>query len=210
MQDKSTILGGEPSFVWTAEPPLSPALFEFLPPGVPDDARPIHDEVSDAIIGYQAGYGGVFRTYDLSGQLQSIDELPLEAPLIDPLDAVFLAGTAWKLGSRILRGAVLARAGVSISQTALLALRTKFYALAKKDLRFMGAPLAHMNEPSRFVPVHILRLAILHGKRTPDPRGAAGFFMYRINVRFRGKPYQLEVLLYEREYSIAHFMYNKL
>lgn len=67
-----------------------------------------------------------------------------------------------------------------------------------------------MKDPTRFVPVHILRLAILHGKRAPDPRGKLGYFMYTINVKFRGKPYQLEVLLHEREYSIAHFLYEKL
>jgi hypothetical protein len=210
MPDYSIALNAEPSFVWDGASPLSPALFEFFPPGVPEGATPIHDEASDAIIGYRAGFGGVFRTYDLSGELQSIDELPLEAPLIDPLDAVFLSGMAWKLGSRLVRGAVLARAGVTISQTVLLPLRAKYFALAKRDLRFMAAPLSNMKRPERFVPVHILRLAILHGKRSPDPRGVPGFFMYRIKVMFRGKPYDLEVLLYEREYTVVHFMYEKI
>lgn len=51
MQDKPATLDFEPSFVWDAAPPLSPALFEFLPPGVPEGATPVHDEVSEAIIG---------------------------------------------------------------------------------------------------------------------------------------------------------------
>ncbi|WP_254792001.1 hypothetical protein [Achromobacter sp. NFACC18-2] len=201
-------MNAEPSYIWEGTPPLSPALFEFLPPGVPEGARPIHDEASDAIIGYQAGSSGVFRTYDLSGELQSIDELPLEAPLIDPLDAVFLAGTAWKLGSRLVRGAVLARAGVTVSQTVLFRLRAKFHALAQtKNFRFTAKALDRMREKGRFVPVHILRLAILHGKRMPDPRKEIGYFMYTIKVHFRGNPYTLEVLLNERDYIIAHFKY---
>ncbi len=210
MPDYAAALDAEPSYVWDGTSPLSPALFQFLPPSVPEGAQPIHDEALDAIIGYRIGFGGVFRTYDLSGELQSIDELPLEAPLIDPLDAVVLAGTAWKLGSRLVRGAVLARAGVTVSQTVLIPLRAKYFALARRDLRFMAAPLANMKKPERFVPVHILRLAILHGKRTPDPKGTAGFFMYRIKVMFRGKPYELEVLLYEREYTIVHFLYEQI
>ncbi|SIT14625.1 hypothetical protein SAMN05428937_1258 [Achromobacter sp. MFA1 R4] len=34
--------------------------------------------------------------------------------------------------------------------------------------------------------------------------------MYRIKVMFRGKPYELEVLLYEREYTIVHFLYEQI
>ncbi len=205
MPDSPLALDDESSYVWDGVPPLSPALFEFLPPSVPEGAQPIHDETSDAIIGYRIGFGGVFRTYDLSGELQSIDELPLEAPLIDPLDVVFLAGAAWKLGSKLVRGAVLARAGVTISQSVLIPLRAKYYALAKRNLRFTRKALGRMLEKGRFVPVHILRLAILHGKRVPDPQGTAGYFMYLIKIRKQGRPYTLEVLLNEREYIIAHF-----
>ncbi|WMD21371.1 hypothetical protein RAS12_03110 [Achromobacter seleniivolatilans] len=208
MPTNPIVIDDEPAFEWDEAPPLSPALFEFRPPGVPDSARAIHDETTDAIIGYQAGFGGIFRNYDLTGQLQSIEELPLEAPLIDPLDAVLLVGTAWKVGSRLVRGAVLARAGVTVSQSTLIGLRTRFFALSKKQLRFTAKALLHMGEAGRFVPVHILRLAILYGKRAPDPRNAVGYFMYTITVTVRGKPYLLEVLVHERNYTIAHFLYK--
>lgn len=85
----------------------------------------------------------------------------------------------------------------------------------QRPLRFAAEPLAHMKEPGRFVPVHILRLAIKYGERGPDPWGTAGLFMYKIPMtrlggNQMGKKYLLEVLVNERNYVIYHFQYVPL
>ena len=65
-----------------------------------------------------------------------------------------------------------------------------------------------MAAPGRRVPHHILKLAIKHGKRTPDPQGAAGAFMYKIPMIRNGKEYTLEVLLREADNTVLHFLYK--
>lgn len=132
MPNSSTVLDAEPSYVWDGVPPLSPALFEFFPPGVPEGAQAIHDETLDAIIGYRIGLGGVFRTYDLSGELQSIDELPLEAPLIDPLDVGPSSGDGLEARVKARPRGRSGACGGDHQSTVLMPLRAKYYALAKR------------------------------------------------------------------------------
>jgi len=175
--DSSKYTGSEQSFVWSGRSPISSGQFDVRPPNVPRTAKPIYDADLDCIIGYQTGLSGVFRTYDLEGRV-SVSERPLEAPLFDPFDVVFVIGGLWKAGVRQLTRAGVRGLGVTMGQVTLLGLRARFSALSKRPLRFAAAPLAHMQEEGRFVPVHILRLAIRYGKRTADPKGHRGIYRY--------------------------------
>ncbi|WP_322046140.1 hypothetical protein [Paraburkholderia sp. J67] len=205
--------GDEPSFEWDGSlKPKGAGLFDLRPPGVPFDAKPIYDTDLDCIIGYQKENAGVFRIYALDGGI-AVNEVPLETPLFDPLDAVFLVGGVWRAGLRGVAEWGVKGVGASLERTALYSLRTRYYALMQRPLRFAAEPLRHMKEPGRFVPVHILRLAIKYGKRTPDPRGASGIFMYKIPITRLGesktsKKYVLEVLVSESDYIIYHFKYG--
>ncbi len=203
--------GNEPSFGWDAsQKPKSAGLFDICPPGVPFDAKPIYDTDLDCIIGYQKENAGVFRTYTLDGDI-SVSEKPLETPLFDPLDVLFMVGGVWRAGLRGLTEWGVKGVGASLERTALYSLRTRYYALMQRPLRFAATPLEHMKNPDRFVPVHILRLAIKYGKRFPDPQGKAGLFMYRCQMTAHGgKKYMLEVLVRESDYTILHFLYEYL
>ncbi|WP_233866850.1 hypothetical protein [Paraburkholderia adhaesiva] len=215
MSTPMTYTADKPSFEWDVHlKPKGAGLFDLRPPGVPIDAKPVYDTDLDCIIGYQKEDAGVFRTYSLGGDI-SVSERPLETPLFDPLDVVFMVGGIWRSGLRGLTEWGVKGVGASLERTTLYGLRARYYALMQQPLRFAAEPLAHMKEPGRFVPVHILRLAIKYGKRTPDPRGTPGFFMYKIAVtrlgRYQvGKKYILEVLVKEKDYIIYHFQYSPI
>jgi hypothetical protein len=215
MSAPSTYTGNEPSFAWNdAQKPKAAGLFDLRPPGVPFNAKPIYDADLDCIIGYHQEAAGVSRIYSLDGHV-SVSEKPLESPLIDPLDALFIVGGFWRAGLRGITDWGLKGVGSNIGRVTLFGLRTRYYALMQRPLRFAAEPLAHMKEPGRFVPVHILRLAIKYGERTPDPRGAPGIFMYKIAMSrlgksHVGKKYILEVLVSEKNYVIYHFKYDPL
>ncbi|WP_241025936.1 hypothetical protein [Burkholderia sp. Tr-20390] len=200
--------GTEAAHVWRGRAPVSPAWFEIRPSNLPVHAEPLFDSRLDAIIGYRTETGGVACIYDLDGTCISVTEKPLEAPLIDPLDAIFVVGAVWRSGAR-----ALARIGAHgthaiIGRSALSGLRTRFAASSGKQLRLAAVPLAHMQEPWRFVPVHILRLAIRHGKRIPDPKGHRGIFQYTAPMTHRGVRYQLDVVVRESDYTVLHFVYR--
>ena len=168
----------EPSFVWSGRNTISARQFEIRPRGLPPDAEPIYDEDLDCIIGYQqCRTQGVAHIYDLTGTFVSVSEAPLEPPPFEPLDAILIVGSLWRAGLRgIARGGIRG-VGAAIGRSQLASLRTRFAAFMQRPLRFTATPLQHMKEAGRFVPVHILRLAILHGKRVTDPRGYSGFYM---------------------------------
>lgn len=159
--------------------------------------------------GYQKEVAGVFSIYTLDGDV-SVSERSLEPPLIDPLDMLLMVGGVWRAGLRGLTEWGIRGVGVPLGRATLLGLRTRYYALMQRPLHFTAAPLEHMANPYRYVPVHILRLAIKYGKRTVDPRGYAGLFMYRCPMTHEGKTYMLEVLVRENDYTILHFMYRQL
>lgn len=79
-------------------------------------------------------------------------------------------------------------------------------------LEFAATPADHMNNPGRYVPTHILELAIKYGQKAPDPRGSV-YPMYYIQMH-RWKPngyqtYNLEVLFHPGENKILHFQYDR-
>ncbi|MGE8657903.1 MAG: hypothetical protein ACN6O8_14280 [Achromobacter sp.] len=201
--------GDEAGFEWHGAPAIPDFQFQIRTPGLPLGAEPVIDEELNCIIGYERTLGGVTHLYDLQGDLVSISELPLESPLLDPLD-IALAG----YGLLRLGGSALFKSGASVGirravgNLAISGLRTRFAALTRQPLKFAAAPLAHMSEPGRYVPHHILKLAIRYGKRVADPLGHAGVFQYTIKMTKNGKPYLLEVVVRERDFTILHFLYK--
>lgn len=201
--------------------------FDVRPANVPLSAVPMYDEELKAIIGYYHESQGMTRVYDLEGRLVLFEEKGLESPLIDPIDLVFVFGGAIRMLGRGLLGAMSrtgARASVRIGsgvaayisaraagQAVGHSLRVAFRVLSKKGLNFTATTAAHMANPSRFVPVHILQQAIVSGARSADPQGVAGVFQYTIKMwRMSGsswKEYTLKVVLREADWTVLHFHY---
>ncbi|MBK24064.1 MAG: hypothetical protein CME70_08700 [Halobacteriovorax sp.] len=77
-----------------------------------------------------------------------------------------------------------------------------------KSLKFTSTTARHMENTSRHVPINTLSTAIMYGKRTIDPQGAANTFKYTIEMFKNGKKYNLEVVLRETDNTILHFLYR--
>jgi hypothetical protein len=207
----------------TSPPRTFDIAFALATPSLPHDARPIFDDQSGACIGFvHEGVKNVWHIYDVSGHCVGIEEAPLESPLIDPYDLILIGpalvkvtragfGTAARLATE--RGAVSATS--KIASGILPFLRRRLLGLSVKRLQFTETTARHMANPGRFVPIHILHLAIKHGKRMPDPQKVAGVFRYEVRIsRFvkRGtifvrEPKTLEVVVRESDWTILHFMY---
>jgi hypothetical protein len=65
-----------------------------------------------------------------------------------------------------------------------------------------------MATSGRYVPIHILHLAIKYGKRAVDPKGVQGAFLYTIKMLKNGTEYTLEVVVREADWTILHFLYK--
>ncbi|WP_432257560.1 hypothetical protein [Cupriavidus sp. TMH.W2] len=191
----------EPALPWTGRNPVSAGWFEMRPVRVPRDARPVYDEDMDCIIGYHRSFASVASTYDLAGQVAAIDACPDEdgaahAPLL-------VAGTLWQPRVRGMTRSGAEGEGLAAPSATLARLRGRFIALARQPLYFTLGALADMHEPIRFVPMHILRLAIRCGTRL-----AAGGVAAVDTARFiaqitrRGVPTALELTLRPRDQTV--------
>lgn len=166
-------------------PDLSQGVFEVRAGAVPADAVPIVDEDVGAVIGFRASGRGITRIFDLDGTLVSIDEVGLQSPAFDPIDLVTIGGivavsvrkAVQLLGRAAATQAVGKGAAGLLRQEALQSLRAAFRSSITTPLRFSRTALAHIRNPDRHVPVHILRLAIRHGRRFPDPQNVPGLSM---------------------------------
>ncbi|WP_232452191.1 hypothetical protein [Burkholderia ubonensis] len=118
--------GTEAAHVWHGRSPISSALFEIRPSNLSIQAEPLFDSGLDAIIGYRTESGGVTYVYDLDGECVSVTERPLETPLIDPVDAIFLIGSVWRSGARVMARIGGYGAHAIISRSVLSGLRTRF------------------------------------------------------------------------------------
>jgi hypothetical protein len=102
-----------------------------------------------------------------------MEEKPLETPWFDPLDLIFIFGGAL----RIFGKGIATRSGTKLMSKAgarLLSLQTAtfmgvmrviFKKLTANSLKFTTTTATRMAMPGRYVPVHILHLAIKYGKR---------------------------------------------
>lgn len=206
-----------------ALPRITDTAFAVAVPSLPHGARPIIDEQSGTCVGFiHEGAKNVWHVFDVSGQYVGIDEAPLETPLVDPYDLVLIGSAALKLirtgfntVSRLVTGRAAVSATSRMTSRMLPLLRSRLQGLPVRRLQFTETTAKHMVNPGRFVPVHILHLAIKYGRRMPDPQKVAGVFRYEIEMsRFvkRGTIFirerkTLEVVVRESDWTILHFMY---
>ncbi len=198
--------------------PESNENFEFIAATIPARAVPIYDNDSQAIIGYRETLTtGVYRLYDLDGNDAGMEELPLESPLFDPIDLIFLfGGLAGIFGRGAIRGAArtATAAGARLTMKAVTGAAAKVLRglfrkiISVRSLKFTATTAGRMATKGRYVPVHILHLAIRHGKRVADPQKVANAFLYTIKMIKNGKTYTLEVLVRETDWTILHFLYK--
>ena len=219
---KATYMGSEEAVELDLKsPPESDTFFDVRHAKVPAGAVPIYDEDLHAIVGYRfESATGVYKLFDLDGNVVGMEEKGLETPLIDPIDLIFFFGGVFRaLGKGAVRAAasagtkaVAAGAARLTTRTMLAAvvgaMRTVFKGLSVRSLKFTSTTAARMATSGRYVPIHILHLAIKYGKRAADPQGAKGAFLYTIKMFKNGKEYILEVVVREKDWTILHFLYK--
>jgi hypothetical protein len=197
------------------------AVFEVRPPKIPAEAVPVYDDVLNAVVGYRyESTGGVYRLLDLDGNIVGIEEKGLETPLIDPIDLLFFMGGIFRgIGKGAVTGVartaskVVATGAARVTTKRLVAvvvssMRTVFKRLSVQSLKFTETTAARMATRGRYVPVHILHLALKYGKRVADPQGVKGAFLYTINLVKNGEEYALEIVVREKDWTILHFLYK--
>lgn len=184
-----------PNFVESA------AAFELRTAQIPVGALPVVDEGSDVVIGYRyESATGVFRYYDLG----------LESPPIDPLDLVLIGAVAARVvikgattllrpASRAAMTTALRVSAAAVSSTITAAMRTALKGLSVRNLKFTTTTAARMATKGRYVPLHILHLALKHGKRAPDQQGVKGAFMDTAKMTRNKTEYTLEVVVREAD-----------
>ena len=95
-----------------------------------------------------------------------------------------------------------------LTQQLTATLRTAFRAITSRPIKFTATTVARMNDRNRFVPVHILKIAIKYGRKSPDPQRVKGAFLYKIPMTKNGRSFTLEVVLRERDNTVLHFLYK--
>ena len=198
-------------------PSPSKGIFELRFNNIPSDAVPVFDEDVGAVVGYRQEDFGVFKTFDLNGDLVDIQELPLEKPLLDPIDLITIGGIvavsvrkALQAGGILFSTSAAGRKAIELlSQSTVQSLRAVFRRTATGTLKFTATTAARMGDKNRFVPVHILKMAIRYGRRVADPKGTRGAFMYKIPMLRNGRRFTLEVVIRVRDRTVLHFVYKR-
>lgn len=212
----SEYTGFEQPSPWNGESPEPGVAFVVRPPGLPAAAVPLFDDDLQAVVGFRwESATGVYRVYDLDGEFVSMHEEPLQTPLIDPLDLIFIFGGMFRVAARGVSRAATKTAFVggmrglvvTLGEGATAALRASLRRLLLSDLKFTSTTVTRMMAQGRHVPVHILKLAIRHGTRAPDPKGIAGAFEYTIPMMRNGVGYTLKIVLREADNTVLHFHY---
>lgn len=209
--------GGEQATSWSGKDPDSGTAYVVRPPGLPAGAVPMYDDDTQAVVGFRVGSGGVYRIYDLQGEMVGMYEEPLQTPLFDPLDFIFIFGGVFRALGKATFGAATRTAVVggmrgvvaTMGEATAAMLRASMRRLLAGELKFTTTTAARMATKGRHVPLQILKLAIRYGKRAPDPQGVAGAFEYTIPMARNGVDYTLKVVLREADNTILHFHYFK-
>ncbi|MFZ4831822.1 hypothetical protein [Rouxiella sp. Mn2063] len=215
----------EPGHYYTFDSKLPPGeFFEIRPNHMPHNSQPIVDDESGMCVGYSVVQApGLWRIYDTEGVFVRLEEASLEAPLIDPTDIALLAFGAFRIfwaGRALLESGVKTAISVKLSAVTVSLLRGRLkMGLSACSLKMTEAAAKHMYESGRYVPLQIQEKAIRYGKRMADPRNVTGLYryesdMYRLieNKSRKGsyyyKKYTLEVVVREKDWTIAHFLYK--
>lgn len=184
------------------------------PPNLPSRAAPLFDSDLHMVTGYAETISGISRIYDLDGTMVKMEEMPLEAPPLGPEDVIFFISSLARFGFKTLFRTGIRALSADVSKATLYILRERFKTLKPLSLSFTAKTILRMKDPTRFVPVQILMLAIKHGKRMPDPHGTVGSVKYAISITIKskkwpaGKEYVLNVIVREKDQTILHFHYE--
>ncbi|WP_454764356.1 hypothetical protein [Cupriavidus campinensis] len=195
------------ALTWTGHYAAPAALFEIRPPRIPRDVRPVFDEDLDCIIGYQRGFGERYHLYDLNGDMMAIWEGMKDSLPAGKRDPLLVVGGLWAANVRGITALALPGTGSAMAATTLALLRKRFSGLSPAPLLFTAAGHANMDDPKRFVPVHILRLAMRHGERIKPPPDLPGAARYLARMTIRRRPYMLDVVTANANATIVQFEY---
>lgn len=204
--------------------------FSIVPENLlPPHTSPIIDEETGMCIGYIGpSRGGVYDIYDLDGKFVTLYELPLESPLIDPYDIIFLGLLIFKsikysenIIKIITKNGTTKKISVKISSYIISSLKGRLkIGLSPRQIKFTSVTAAHMRDPGRYVPVYILEKAIRYGKRSKDIKGKSDMILKKYDVKikrsrydkhrnlYENKEYNLEVVVDESNWTITHFLYK--
>lgn len=176
---------------WTGRYAVSAGLFEIRPRQLPCDVRPVLDDDLDCIIGYQRTFAYRSYRYDLNGNMLAVWEAMKDLSPPEKRDSVLVVG-----GHRC---PDCADHGGAIAQ-AFRRSRTLAAAVHRGTHR-------RMDDPERFLPVHILRLAMRHGERAAPPPGWPGATRYLVRMLIRRLPFTLDVVTANTDTVVVQFDY---
>jgi hypothetical protein len=159
---------------------------------LPHGARPIVDDTTGLCIGYTVTRApGLWQVYDADGRFTTLEEAPLQSPLVDPIDIALIAFGVFRLlsnGRSVLDVVAGKKVGIMLSEATLNMLRGRLkVGLAVRNLKFTRTTATHMAEPGRYIPVNILGKAIRYGSRSPDAQKVPGMFLLRILAKMNGR-----------------------
>ncbi|EOS94266.1 hypothetical protein LU631_08255 [Erwinia tracheiphila] len=162
-------------------------FFEIRPLLLPHNAKPITDDESGMCIGYSVSQAlGLWRIYDTDGTFVTLEEAPLESPLIDPTDIALLAAGIFRIflaGRALLQSGVRTALTVKLSQGTVSFLRSRLkVGLSARKLKMTETAAKHMYNSGRYVPLQLQEKAIHYGKRMPDPQKKPGYFRYETDI----------------------------
>ncbi|WER47001.1 hypothetical protein CupriaWKF_05355 [Cupriavidus sp. WKF15] len=180
-------------FAWAGRYPVSPGWFEIRPVRVPRDARPVYDEDLDCITGYHRIFGPTALTYDLLGSFVKIDEAHEASPrqVAPPYLAI---GALWQPEACGMTRAGFHAEGAALDARTCGKLRERFIRLSRLPLHFTAEALADMQQAERFVPLHILRLAMRCGCReAPTGDAEAASVRCTVGISRKRQPALLEL-----------------
>ena len=192
---------------WTGRYAVSPGLFEIRPRCLPRDVQPILDESLDCIIGYHRRFGIRSHLFDLNGDMFAVREDLTSLQPLEKRDPVLVSGKLWNEQVRGITTLGLMGTGVTLAPAALAQLRARFAGLAQSSLLYREAALVRMDDAQRFVPVHILRLAMRHGDRIAPPPGLVRGTRYLARMLIRRQPFILDLVTANTNTTIVQFEY---
>lgn len=195
------------TLAWTGHYAASAGLFEIRPPRLPRDTRPVFDEDLDCIIGYQRSFNERHHLYDLSGDMVAIWEGMKDPLPPEKRDPLLVVGGLWAAHVRGMTALALPGTGSAMASGTLALLRKRFSGLSPAPLLFTAAAHATMDDTKRFVPVHILRLAMRHGDPITPPPDIPGAARYLARMLIRRRPCMLDVVTTHANATVVQFEY---